>query len=128
MSFQTQVTYRNMESSDALTARISEHAAKLEQFYDGIIRCDVLVEIPHRHKEHGRLFHVRVHLHLKGAGELIVSRDPGIEDTHEDPYLAVRDAFVTARRQLQTQVDRMRGEVKTREVPEVAEREPPTTA
>ena len=103
-----------MESSEALSARISEHAAKLAQFYDGITRCDVLVEIPHRHKTAGRLFHVRVHLHLKGA-DLIVSRDPGIEDTHEDPYLAVRDAFVTARRQVQNVVDRLRGEVKLHE-------------
>jgi ribosome-associated translation inhibitor RaiA len=115
--FQTNVTFKNMKSSDTLEARINEHADKLDQFYDGITSCDVLVETPHRHQAHGRPFHVRVHLHLNAPGaEIIVSHDPGVEGAHQDPYVAVRDAFVTAKRRLQDFVDRLRGDVKIHEL------------
>jgi ribosome-associated translation inhibitor RaiA len=113
VSTKTDVTFRNMEASDALATRIREHAAKLEHFYDGITRCEVVVELPHRHHSHGRAFHVRVELHCNAPGApIIVSRDPGVAASHEDPYIAVRDAFATATRQLHSFVERLRGEVK----------------
>ena len=34
--------------------------------------------------------------------------DPGRAEDHEDPYIAVRDAFLAARRQLEDYVHKMR--------------------
>lgn len=104
-----------MDSSDALTARIHEHVEKLEQFSDGITRCDVVVEQPHRHQSNGRPFHVRVQLHLRSGQDVVVSRDPGVADAHEDPYVTLRDTFSTARRQVQEAMERVRGDVKQHE-------------
>lgn len=112
-----------MDSSDALTSRIHEHVEKLEQFSDGITRCDVLVEQPHRHQSQGRSFHVRVQLHLRTGQEIVVSRDPGVADAHEDPYVTLRDAFSTARRQVQEATERVRGDVKQHERERDLERE-----
>lgn len=118
MAFPTHVTFKDMEPSPALETRINEQAAKLEQFYDGILRCDVLVETPHRHHRHGRHFHVRVQLHLDAPGaEIIANRDPDDNGAHEDAYVAVRDAFASARRQLQDFADKLRGDVKAHSTP-----------
>jgi hypothetical protein len=42
---------------------------------------------------------VRIDLTVPGA-ELVVSRDPELDHGHEDVYVAIRDAFDAARRQL----------------------------
>lgn len=48
-----QITYRNMEPSDAVTARIESEAAKLDTFFERITSCRVIVEAPHLHHKWG---------------------------------------------------------------------------
>jgi ribosome-associated translation inhibitor RaiA len=115
MPFSTYVTFKNLESSEALETRIVELASKLEPFAL-VTRCDVLVDLPHRHHRHGSPFHVRIQLHLGKPGEeIVVSHDPGDDGAHHDPYVTVRDAFDAARRQLQAFTERQRGEQKARD-------------
>lgn len=97
--FPIQITFKGLDPSAALEARIHELADKLSRSDHTIQRCEVVVESPHNHHRHGRQFHVRVHVALPGR-EVDVSRDPGDAAAHEDPYVAVRDAFLAARRQL----------------------------
>ena len=119
-----------MEPSDAVTARIEAEAAKLDTFFDRITSCRVVVEAPHRHHKWGELFHIRIELGVPGT-ELLVSHEPApratlshddeavlkkhieIHPEHKDVYVAIRDAFASARRRLQDYVKRLRGEVKT---------------
>ncbi|HVK78062.1 MAG TPA: HPF/RaiA family ribosome-associated protein [Kofleriaceae bacterium] len=109
MTTPTKVTFKRMTASPALEARIVELTERLTHVHDGVRRCDVVVELPHRHHRRGRAFHVRVHLHLDGpVADVIVSHDPGLDVAHDDPYVAVRDAFAAARRQLQDLVGRQR--------------------
>lgn len=49
----TQATFRGFAQSEALEADVRERVAWLEQFYAGIVRCRVLVEVPHRHRQDG---------------------------------------------------------------------------
>jgi ribosome-associated translation inhibitor RaiA len=129
MELPVQITYRNMEPSDAVTARIEAEAAKLNTFFDRITSCRVVVEAPHRHHKWGELFHIRIELGVPGT-ELVVSHEPTpraalsrddeaalrkhveVHPEHKDVYVAVRDAFASARRRLQDYVKRLRGEVK----------------
>lgn len=109
MQVPVQITFRGMDSSPALETRIREHVAKLESFHDRITGCDVVVELPHQHHRHGKQWHVRIDLRVPGH-EIVVSRDPGKDEDHEDVYVAVRDAFLAARRQLDEYVDKLREE------------------
>ena len=111
-----QVTFRDLEPSDAVRARIEKKAAELERFADRILSCRVLVEAHHRHHRQGKLYHVRVDLDVPG-GEIVVGRDPGEAHEHEDVYVAVRDAFAAAVRRLEDHVRRLRGDTKWHEVP-----------
>ena len=102
-----QITFRGMNTSEALSEHIRDSADKLEQFFDGITGCHVVVEEPHRHHQQGKHFHVRLDLHVPGKS-IVVDRDHGDRASHEDPYQAVNDAFDAARRQLQHYAEGLR--------------------
>ena len=111
-----QITFRDNLHSEALEANIREKAAKLDQFYEGIMTCRVMIEAPHGHQHQGNLFHVRIDVTVPG-GELVVKRGPKKHHAHEDPYVALRDAFDAVRRKLQDHARKQRGKVKAHEVP-----------
>ncbi len=100
MQIPVEITFKEIDRSDAVEARIRELATRLERVFDRVIRCDVMVETPHRHQHKGRQFHVRVRLTVPG-GEIVSSHDPGPDERHEDVYVAIRDAFAAAKRQLE---------------------------
>jgi ribosome-associated translation inhibitor RaiA len=102
-----QITFRGLQQSPAIEARVASEAEKLEDFADRITGCRVSVEAQHRRHHQGTVYHVRILMTLPGA-ELVVSRDPERNHAHEDVYVAIRDAFDAARRQLQDWVHRRR--------------------
>ncbi len=111
MKIPLQITVRDLPHSEAVEAAIRDKADKLEQFYDRIIACRVMVESPHRHRHKGKLYHVRIDLTVPGS-EIVVNRNPPEHSSHEDIYVAIRDAFKAAQRRLQDYARRQRGETK----------------
>jgi ribosomal subunit interface protein len=116
MELPLQITFRNMDSSEAIAAKIRERAAKLDRYHDHIMSCRVVVEAPHRHHLRGHLYHVRVDVTVPN-GELLVTRDPPQHEAHKDVYVAIRDAFDAAARQLEDYARRQQGRVKVHEAP-----------
>lgn len=110
-----QVTFRNLDPSPAVEAKVRQRARELEQFFDRIVSCRVVIEAPKRHHR-GDLYHIRVDLKIPGK-EIVVKRDPPEHHAHEDIYVAVRDCFDAVRRQLEDHVRRRRGDVKAHEIP-----------
>jgi cold shock CspA family protein len=138
----TQINFRGLAHSETIEADIHERIAWLEQFYGGIVRCRVLVEIPHRHRHDGRHFQIRIDITVPGGAPIVVSHEPSlhgplkdvgeaehckdteIEAVHRYAHVAIHEAFDVARRQLQDFAREQRGLVKTHEVPahgEIAE-------
>ncbi|MDX1811464.1 MAG: HPF/RaiA family ribosome-associated protein, partial [Gammaproteobacteria bacterium] len=74
---------------------IKNKVHKLDRFYDRIISCRVTVDTPHRHKHQGKEFNVSIDIVVPG-NDIFVKNE-----NHEDLYIAIRDAFESARRQLQ---------------------------
>jgi cold shock CspA family protein/ribosome-associated translation inhibitor RaiA len=105
-----------MDSSPAIEARIREKAALLERFSDRITGCRVIVEKEHRHRHKGNLFRVRVEIDAPGK-ELAVTHSGPRDHAHEDVYVAIRDGFRAAVRQLEDHVRERGGKVKVHEVP-----------
>jgi len=91
---------RRVARSPTIEGRIREQVAKLEDFHQRITGCRVMVEAHHRRHRKGKLYHVRIDVTVPGT-ELVVSRDAQQDHAHEDVYVAIRDAFDAARRQLQ---------------------------
>ena len=90
-----QVTFRDIPHSDALETHVRDKAQKLEQIFDDIISCRVVIEQPAKHHQQGKLFNVRIDLGVPGK-EIVVDKQ-----ANEDAYVALRDAFDAAKRQLE---------------------------
>lgn len=116
MQVPLEITFHNLGRSDAIEAEARERALELERFVPEIISCRVTIEAPHRHQRKGKLYRVLVNVRVPGA-EIVAGRDPGKDHSHEDVYVAMRDAFDAARRQLEDRIRIVRGKVKTREGP-----------
>lgn len=108
MQVPLQITFRHMAPSPALEARIRERAEELEQFFDRITSCRVVVEPGQRRHQQGNLYEVHIDLTVPGR-EIAVGRDSGANHAHEDAHVAVRDAFDSARRLLEDHARRSRG-------------------
>jgi ribosome-associated translation inhibitor RaiA len=102
-----QIAFHGVEPSEGVETRIRERIAEIEEFCADIIRCRVVVELPHRHHQHGSMYRVSVDLKLP-KDEIVVSREPGKNHAHEDVYVAIRDAFDATRRRVEDYVRRRR--------------------
>jgi cold shock CspA family protein/ribosome-associated translation inhibitor RaiA len=129
MILPVQISFRSMKPSEAVEARVREEVSKLDTFYQGIMRCRVVVELPHKHHKKGDLYHVRIDMTVPGA-ELVVKREPSLQAglrqvdsekqvksyeahaAHKDVFVVIRDAFKEARRQLQDYARQVRGQTK----------------
>ena len=100
MIIPVQITFRGMEPSDAIAARIRAKAEKLDRFHERITTVRVVFEQLHRHHQQGNLFHVRIDLTAAG-GEVVAGSERHDEQAHEDAYVAIRDAFDAVRRRLE---------------------------
>ena len=109
-----QITFRHIPASAAIESKIHDKVARLGSVYDRITSCRVVIEAPHRRHHHGKLYHVHINLVVPDA-ELVVSHEPHDQHAHEDVYVAIRDAFHAARRQLEDYARRRRGEMKKHE-------------
>lgn len=136
MEIPLQITFRNLPPSEAIEKNIRERTSKLASFYARIISCRVIVEAPHRHHHKGKAYEVRIDLAVPGE-EIVITHAPtrlsamklneseGFEEkfaethqpskhaAHADVYVAIRDAFNAAGRQLQDYARRQSGAVKT---------------
>jgi len=114
MQLPLEIVFHNTDRSAAVEDAVRERAAKLEQFADNLTSCRVTIEAPHKNHQQGNLFTVRVDLRFPG-GEAIANRSPSANHAHENVYVALRDAFKAARRQLQDRQRIRRGDVKPHE-------------
>lgn len=119
MEYPVQITFRGIEPTDAIREAVEKRAKKLERFYDKIESCDVVIEAPHRRRQTGNAFQIKIRLGVPGE-DVFVSREPTERPAHDDLYLAINDSFKEATRLLQDHVRRRRRLVKKHEPPEIA--------
>ena len=112
MQVPLQITFRHMDPSAALEARIHQRAQELEEFYDRITSCHVTVECQHHHHRQGNMFEVSIDLAVPGR-EIVIGRNGGNNHAHEDAHVAVRDAFDALRRRVEDNIRIMRRQVKS---------------
>ena len=119
-----------MDHSAAVEARIQDEIERLGRSFDRITSCHVVVEAPHHKRSEGdRTFEVRIEIHVPGSvvvvdhapsqhSSLVQARAEDWEKhqesqpAHKDVYVCIRDAFASARRQLEDYARILRGDVK----------------
>lgn len=100
------LVFRNIRASHGLRIAVYSRLLKLQKMLGGHsrgrpIRCMVTLETPHRHNRRGKIRQVKIRLTLP-RGEIVVAREPAADGRHEDIHVAIRDAFLAARRQVQS--------------------------
>ena len=126
----TQVTFHGLAHRDDIESDIRERVNWLERFYSGIVRCRVVIEVPHRHQRSGRHFQIRIEIMPGGGAPIVLTHAPSlhrrsqdiednslrkddeIDGAHRDIHVAIRDAFDAARRRLEDFAREERGSVK----------------
>jgi cold shock CspA family protein/ribosome-associated translation inhibitor RaiA len=114
MTIPLQLVFKQMAPSQALEQEVRERVAKLERFHSKITACRVSIVPPGRK---GDVFEIGVEITVPG-GEIVATREPGKNQAHEDPYVAIRDAFNAAVRQLEDFTRIRRRQVKRHELPD----------
>lgn len=109
MQVPVQLSFHGCDHSDALEAEIQGRVSKIEEYYGRIISCRVVVELPHKSHNQGKLFHINIDMSLPGAGHML-HNDHGKDHAHEDVHVAVRDAFNAIEHQLKKIVGKRRDE------------------
>ena len=114
MDIPLQITFHNMKKSEALEDKIRERVKKLEKFFDHIISCRVLVDIPHKHKVKGNVYSIKIEIHVPND-DIVVTRSNDLNKVNKFPAVMIKDAFNAATRQLEDYARIVRGKVKKHE-------------
>jgi ribosome-associated translation inhibitor RaiA len=105
MQVPLEITFRGMTHSPFVDVAVATWLERLSHVYDRIQHCHVRVDLPHRRRP-GLPFQLKLTLAVPGTDGVVVQAES------TDVYLAIADAFLAARRQLQDLVHMRRGEVK----------------
>jgi len=110
MEIPPEITYRNVEKTDAIENLIAEKIGKLEQVCDYMVSCRIAIERPHQNQQTANPYRVRIDVRVPPGHELVAER-VSTEGEREEPLPTVlRRAFEAMRRQLKELVERQRGE------------------
>lgn len=99
MSNEFQVVFHNIDQSAALIDNVNKRIEKLQRYSSDIIGGRVVLDSPHNNHHKGKVFSVTLEIHASGK-EVVVKQGQHDKPSHEDIYVAVRDAFNAAERQL----------------------------
>jgi ribosome-associated translation inhibitor RaiA len=103
-----QLTFRSSAGhSPALAEHLKMRAERLDEIYDRIISCQVVVELAGHHHQHGDRFHFSIHVCVSGH-EIIVNHAPVAHREPRNAYESADLAFDDAERQLEDWVGRQR--------------------
>jgi ribosome-associated translation inhibitor RaiA len=115
MDIPLELSFHNIEASDALKAAVRTHVNKLEQFHDHIIGCRVVIEMPHKsQKASGNPPDVHIVVRVPGK-EIVVSREynhKGHKKAATDAYAVLEESFLVAQKQLKDYRRVSHGDVK----------------
>jgi len=101
MTNEIQVVFHNIEQSDSLIDAVNKRIEKLERYCSEIIGGRVVLDSPHNHHYKGKVYSVGLDVQTPHL-EVRVNQDQHDNHAHEDLYIAIRDAFNAAERQLRS--------------------------
>lgn len=109
-----QIVFDSLDASPAMEQQITEKSKKLERFFNHIIDGKVIVSKNHKNHIKGNEFHVTIEVNVPGK-TLVVSKNPGPHERHEELLPTLNDAFNAMVRQLEDYAAKLRGDVKHHE-------------
>jgi ribosome-associated translation inhibitor RaiA len=100
MQIPLQLTFEGSEPSEAVRAAIEREVERLEKHNRRIIGCRVTVIAPSHKHHHGTGFQIHIWLTIPPHENIVVNHAPSEDARHEHVEVAIKDAFASARRQV----------------------------
>ena len=107
MTHEFQIIFRNIDQTGALVDAVEKRINKLERYCDQIITGRVVLDSPHNNHQKGKVYSVGLEIRTPSK-EVRVNQEQHDNHAHEDLYVAIRDAFNAAERQLKANDKRLR--------------------
>ena len=115
METPVQIDFQGMEAKPEVRSAILKHVSQLEERFGRVTAGRVVLKGPGDRHRSGGLYDINIRLTLPEGRLVNIGRTPQNDERYADLNFALNDAFKRARRQLQDQVRRMRGDVKQHE-------------
>lgn len=100
MKVPPEITYRDVEKTDAIEALVREKMAKLEQVCDHISSCHVALEKINDRPRDSSPYRVRLDITVPPGHEVVAESNPGGRNQYLEIDALIRDTFEIAWRQL----------------------------
>jgi len=106
MQSPVEITFRDIESTEAIESRIKDKVSKCEQHCPRIVSCHVVIEQVKKHQGQGKLYACHITVNVPG--------DVFVINKHRDPdvYVVIRDSFQSMLRLLDGYHQKTGGEEK----------------
>ncbi|WP_175948397.1 HPF/RaiA family ribosome-associated protein [Burkholderia pyrrocinia] len=104
-----ELLFHGIPYSDALSAAVATHVARIDRHGYDISHCRINVVLDEKHKQQGKPFNIRIEVTIPGH-ELVSSKE-----RDEDVYVALRNAFGNVTRMLEDTTRKQRDRNKRRD-------------
>ena len=99
MTTDFQIVFHNIDQSASISDAVNKRISKLQRFCDRILGGRVVLDSPHNNHHKGKVYSVVLEIHTPSK-EVRVNQEQHDNHAHENLYVAIRDAFNAAERQL----------------------------
>jgi putative sigma-54 modulation protein len=110
-----EISFKGLEKSRAVEAKVAERAERLERHFDRMTNVRVVVSAPNKLAHKGKHYEVKIEIGIPGGAPLIISEVPEGNDARSDLMIAIRNAFDAAERRLDDIAERLGGSAKKAE-------------
>lgn len=103
----TNIVFRGIDHSPAVEEAIHKRLEKLERYNHQIQSLKVILDSPHNNHHKGKVYHVGVEAFIPNH-DIVINHDQHDNHSHEDIYVAIRDAFDAVERRLKSTIGKQR--------------------
>jgi len=107
-----EIVFKDIAKTDAIIELINEKVAKLHQVHHNINSCRIAVEKPQKHQKSGSPYRVRLEIRIPPSKDIVVKREPGEGEMHEELATVIRDVFSSGWRKLKEITEKQHHRVK----------------
>lgn len=103
----TKVVFRGIDHSIAVEEAVNRRLEKLNRYSDELQSLRVVLDSPHKNHHKGKVYHVGIEAVIPNH-DIVINHEQHDKHSHEDIYVAVRDAFNALERRLKAVYQKQR--------------------
>lgn len=112
MNTPLEITFKGLDKSRAVEAKIAEKATRLERHFDRMTHCRVVVSAPNKLLHKAKGYEIKIEVGIPDHAPLVIKHEAHAGQAHEALQIAIRDAFDAAERRIAELADKVRGTAK----------------